>query len=96
MNAKRYGAIARQPARRSRRATVTLDSRPEGIVLTPAAHLDQHAVLDRNTLRIEHTDGFGFTITRGSDGSIWGTGGVPGSHTGEAVVYRYAPGDLGG
>lgn len=76
--------------------TVTLDSRPEGIVLTPEHIWTSGAVLDRTTLEIERNELFGFTITRGSDGSIWGTAGVPSSHTGEFVVNRYAPGDLGG
>lgn len=76
--------------------TVTLDTRPEGIVLTPKHIWTSGAVHDRTTLDIEQTDHLGFTIARGTDGSIWGTGGIPSSHTNESVVNRYAPGDLAG
>lgn len=76
--------------------TVTLDSRPEGIVLTPQRIWTSGAVVDRTTWEVEYTEFFGFTITRGTDGSIWGTHGVPNSHTAETVVHRYAPGDLAG
>ncbi len=76
--------------------TVTLDSRPEGIVLTPNHIWTSGAVLDRQTLQILETNLFGFTITQGPDGSIWGTAGIPSSHTGEFIVNRYTPGDLRG
>jgi len=75
--------------------TVPLPSRPEGIVLT-ARHIWTSAeVLDRATLAIEHSSLFG-TITRGPDGSIWGTTHLPGAATPRFVVTRTAPGDVAG
>lgn len=70
---------------------VALDSRPEGIVLTPNHIWTSQAVLDRGTLEVLDEQHFGFTITRGPDGSIWGTGG---SADGTFTATRTAPGDL--
>jgi hypothetical protein len=60
-------------------------------VLTPNHIWTSQAVLDRNTLDILNEQHFGFTITRGPDGSIWGTGGVA---DGTLTATRTAPGDL--
>lgn len=74
--------------------SVALAIRPEGIVLTPNHIWTSAAVLDRRTLDVLNTEGFGFTITRGPDGSIWGTGGVPSAQSGTFIVGRTAPGDF--
>ena len=71
---------------------VALDSRPEGIVLTPQHIWTSGAVLDRDTLTATEI-GLGFTIARGPDGSIWGTAGIPSSSTAESIAVRWAPGD---
>lgn len=73
---------------------VALDSRPEGIVLTPNHIWTSGAVLDRHTLEVLDEQIFGFTITRGPDGSIWGTTGVPRAQSGTFIATRTAPGDL--
>jgi len=77
-------------------ATVDLASRPEGIALTPAHIWTSGAVLRRASLYVESTDGFGFVVARGPDGSIWATNGIPSSSMGTANLVRYAPGDLRG
>lgn len=70
-----------------------LESRPEGIVLTPNHIWTSGAILDRSDQSVLlDNQSFGFTITRGPDGSIWGTGGVPGSSIAEGVATRWAPG----
>lgn len=76
--------------------TVELDSRPEGIALTPNHIWTSSAVLDRQSLEVLDEQLFGFTITRGPDGSIWGTTAVPGAQSGTFVATRTAPGDLAG
>jgi hypothetical protein len=73
---------------------VSLNSRPEGIVLTPQHIWTSGAIVDRATLAIKlDNGGFGFSITRGPDGSIWGTGGVPGSGVNDGVALRWTSGD---
>jgi hypothetical protein len=73
---------------------VSLNSRPEGIVLTPDHIWTSGAIVDRATLDVElDNGGFGFSIARGPDGSIWGTGGVPGSGVNDGVALRWTPGD---
>lgn len=74
--------------------SVALDSRPEGIVITDNYIWTSGAIIDRDTLTVE-TDNtyFGFTITRGPDGSIWGTTSLASSSTAEGVAVRWAPGD---
>ncbi len=74
--------------------TVALDSRPEGIALTPDHIWTSGAVLDRQTLEVLDEQLFGFTITRGPDGSIWGTKGIQGAQSGTFVATRTAPGDF--
>ncbi|MGD9794719.1 MAG: hypothetical protein AB7V43_14680, partial [Acidimicrobiia bacterium] len=66
--------------------TVTLESRPEGIVLTDHYIWTSKAVIDRTTLDVTAVT-LGFTIAQGPDGSIWAV-----SNAGGAV--RYAPGDF--
>lgn len=73
--------------------TVALATRPEGIVLTPNHIWTSAAILDRNTLEVLYEGSFGFTITRGPDGSIWGTSGLPNAQSGTFVARRTAPGD---
>lgn len=73
---------------------VELHSRPEGIVLTPNHIWTSGAVLDRHSLDIVDEQGFGFTIARGPDGSIWGTSGVGGAQSGTFTAVRTAPGDF--
>lgn len=73
--------------------TAELESRPEGIVLTQNHIWTSGAILDRSDLTVLlDNQSFGFTITRGPDGSIWGTGGVPGSSTAEGMATRWTPG----
>ena len=72
-------------------STIPLGSRPEGIVVTPNYIWTSGAVIDRATVEVTDMN-FGFTITRGPDGSIWGIG-----TTGLASnLHRYAPGDRKG
>lgn len=74
---------------------VDIESRPEGIVLTPQHIWTSGAVLDRHNLEILHEHSFGFTITRGPDGSIWGTRSVQGAPS-RFIAVRTAPGNLAG
>lgn len=75
-------------------ATTQLESRPEGIALTPTHIWTSGAILDRSDLTVLlDNQSFGFTITLGPDGSIWGTGGVASSSTAEFVATRWAPGE---
>ncbi len=73
-------------------ATIELNSRPEGISLTPEHIWTNGAVIDRATLDVTTYQLLGFTITVGPDGSIWGFGGIPGSDSGNFVAHRYSPG----
>lgn len=74
-------------------ATTQLESRPEGIALTPTHIWTSGAVLDRSDLTVLlDQQVFGFTITIGPDGSIWGTGGIASSSTAEFVATRWTPG----
>jgi hypothetical protein len=75
--------------------TVVLDSRPEGIVLTPQHIWTSGAVLDRDTLTVTEI-GLGFTLAGGPDGSIWGSAVIPSSSTAESTAVRWAPGDFTG
>lgn len=69
-----------------------LESRPEGIALAPNHIWTSGAILDRSDLTVLlDNQVFGFTITIGPDGSIWGTGGAN-SSTGEVLATRWAPG----
>jgi hypothetical protein len=71
-----------------------LNTRPEGIVLTPEHIWTSGAIVDRATLTVEVDNaGFGFSITRGPDGSIWGTGAAPASGVNDGVALRWTPGD---
>ena len=71
--------------------SVALARRPEGIVLTPNHIWTSAAILDRRTLEVLYEGRFGFTITRGPDRSIWGTGGVPFTQSGTFIAPRRAP-----
>ena len=69
--------------------TAELESRPEGIVLTQNHIWTSGAILNRADLNVLlDNQSLGFTSTRGPDGSIWGTGGVPGSSIAEGVETR--------
>lgn len=81
------------PTRGTIEQTAALAKRPEGIVLTPNHIWTSTALLDRDTLEVLDDTGFGFTITRGPDGSIWGTTSVPNSQSGTFIARRTAPGD---
>lgn len=72
-------------------ATTQLESRPEGIAFTPTHIWTSGAILDRSDLTVLlDNQSFGFTITIGPDGSIWGTGAI--SSTAEFVATRWNPG----
>jgi streptogramin lyase len=75
--------------------TVELPSRPEGIALTDDHIFTSAAVVDRHSLDVVDDTPFGFTIARGPDGSIWGTGAIEGSRSITFAARRFAPGDLG-
>jgi hypothetical protein len=74
---------------------IALPSRPEGIALTARYIWTSGAVLDRDTLAVTPYP-LGFSVARADDGSIWATGGVPGSATAASVARRFAPGDYAG
>jgi signal peptidase I len=69
---------------------LALASRPEGIVLTPDRIITSGAVIDRTTMTVIATGNYGFTLTQGPDGSIWGTISAPGSDNDRA--QRFPPG----
>ena len=71
---------------------VPLEVRPEGIVLTKHDIWTSGAIVDRNTFTVT-AQPVGFGITRAPDGSIWATGGIPGSSNAEGVAYRYSAGE---
>jgi hypothetical protein len=73
---------------------VDLNSRPEGIALSPEHIWTSSAIVDRATFQVQLDNrGFGFSITRGPDGSIWGTGAVPGSDSNDGNALRWSTGD---
>ncbi|MEO1057732.1 MAG: hypothetical protein AAFY28_12525 [Actinomycetota bacterium] len=82
------------PSTGSPTSAIDLDSRPEGIVLTPHYIWTSGAVIDRSDLAVLLDDqGFGFTITRGPDGSIWGTSSLPSTFSASGTAVRWAPGE---
>lgn len=83
------------PATATVTSTIPLATRPEGIVLTDRHIWTSGAVLDRTTLAVTPV-ALGFTITRGPDGSIWATTGVPGTADAATIAIRYAPGNASG
>jgi outer membrane protein assembly factor BamB len=66
-----------------------LASRPEGIVLRSDRIVTSGAVVDRATMTVIATRDYGFSLTQGPDGSIWGTTSTPGSDNDR--VQRFPP-----